>query len=116
MPANSFKDFEFQRGEAIDAVAEELAETVEKFGLPFMEENATLSKIAELIPKYAGWEDAGERLLIAKFLLRRPAEEIDQFVQAHIREGCRKKGYIRRFKTFVERFHKFTLEAEHMEK
>ncbi len=87
---------------AYDA-AENLVERIIADGLPFCD-SMTLETIIQILPEITTWEDAGERLLIAYYLMGKDELELKDFSAERIAVGKAEGRFFERFETFADRF------------
>lgn len=87
---------------AYDA-AGNLVERIISNGFPFCD-SMTLDGIIRILPEFAIWEDAGERLLAAYYLIGKSEAELKTFASERIAIGKSENRFFERFETFANRF------------
>jgi hypothetical protein len=104
MPDQQFASYEFPYSEDASDRAAKMAQDVQKFGLPFMIENASISRIIGLVPSYAIWEDASERLLVAHYVDGKDRRFLLDFIENRVGSGKIEKRLWQRFDAFATSF------------
>jgi|GEM_PF-3342190 len=115
MPQHTYVPFIFHKKSPIESVADELCAAVEQYGMPYMRAKANLEAIIkglDCLPRQAGWEESGERLLSAYYLLG-DRDAIGRLIHQRSEEGKKKRVSLERFIKFSERFLKYVNQQGH---
>lgn len=114
MPQRTYVPFVFHKNTRISQVADDLADAVEQYGIPYMRRNANLKAIIERLdrpPRQAGWEESGERLLAA-YHVAGDREGIERVISERIDEGEEKAVNLKGFVDFSNRLLKYIAEED----
>jgi len=102
-PENKFFSYEFPYNEDPSARALRMATDVRQFGVPYIQANASLSAMVNLLPGWI-WEEASERLLVAYYLQGKSKKFLLDFIQQRINSGKQEKRFWQRFEAFANKF------------
>jgi len=114
MPQRTYVPFVFHKDSPIEPVADELSAAVEQYGIPHMRAKANLEAIIDgldCLPRQAGWEESGERLLSAYYIIG-DRDAIERVIRQRTEEGKEKRVNLERFVEFSSRFLKYVKQQE----